>query len=46
MAEIKPFKALRFHTEKAGLIDELVCPPYDIISETQRQEYLKKNIQK
>lgn len=43
MAEIKPFKALRFHTEKAGLIDELVCPPYDIISETQRQEYLKKN---
>ncbi len=43
MAEIKPFKALRFNTEKAGSIEELVCPPYDIISEEQRQTYLQKN---
>ena len=43
MAEIKPFKALRFDTEKAGSIDELVCPPYDIISDEQRQNYLAKN---
>ena len=34
MAEIRPFRALRFDTEKAGKIEELVCPPYDIISET------------
>ena len=43
MAEVKAFKALRFNTDKAGKIDELVCPPYDIISEEQRKGYLAKN---
>jgi len=43
MAEIRPFKALRFDTEKAGNISELVCPPYDIISEEQRQQYIARN---
>lgn len=43
MAEVKPFRALRFNTEKAGKIDELVCPPYDVISDEQRQEYLSEN---
>ena len=42
MAEIKAFKGLRY-TEKAGDINEIVCPPYDIISEQQRMEYLKTN---
>ena len=43
MAIIRPFKGLRFDCEKAGKIEELVCPPYDIISEEQRQDYLKQN---
>lgn len=43
MAEVRPFRALRFNTEKAGKIDELVCPPYDIISEQQRLDFLSKN---
>ncbi len=43
MAEIRPFRGLRFCTEKAGAIEELTCPPYDIISEEQRQAYLKEN---
>ena len=43
MAEIRAFKGLRFDTEKAGTIETLVCPPYDIISEEQRQQYLKEN---
>lgn len=43
MAEIKPFRALRFNIDAAGKIDELVCPPYDIISEEQRKEYLNEN---
>ena len=43
MAEVKPFRALRFNTEKAGKIDELVCPPYDVISDEQRQAYLSEN---
>ncbi|MFU0832011.1 MAG: DUF1015 domain-containing protein [Oscillospiraceae bacterium] len=42
MAEIKPFRALRF-TEKAGQISSLTCPPYDIISEEERKELLLKN---
>ena len=42
MAEIRPFRALRF-TPEAGKIEELTCPPYDIISESQRQAYLARN---
>ncbi len=42
MADIKAFKGLRY-TEKAGKITQLVCPPYDIISDEQRMEYLKTN---
>lgn len=42
MAEVKALRALRF-TPKAGPIDQLVCPPYDIISEEQRRAYLAAN---
>jgi uncharacterized protein (DUF1015 family) len=42
MATIKGFKGLRY-TEKAGSLKELCCPPYDIISEKERQELLKTN---
>lgn len=42
MAEIRPFNALRY-TAKAGDISSLVCPPYDIISEEERNELMSKN---
>lgn len=42
MAKIKPFHALRY-TAAAGEPAELCCPPYDIISEAQRQQLLLKN---
>lgn len=42
MADIRPFRAWRF-TAKAGKIEELTCPPYDIISEEQRQGFLSRN---
>lgn len=42
MAEIRPFSALRY-TEKAGDVKTCVCPPYDIISPKQKEEYLKTN---
>ncbi len=42
MAVIKPIKALRF-TEKAGKIESCVCPPYDIISEEERNGLIEKN---
>ena len=43
MATIKAFKGLRFDSSKAGAITELVCPPYDIISESQRLSYIERN---
>lgn len=43
MADIHPFRALRYDLEKAGKIEELTCPPYDIISEEQRQGFLQRN---
>lgn len=43
MAVIKAYKGLRFNCEKAGKIDELVCPPYDIINDEQREGYIQIN---
>ena len=40
MAVIKSFKALHFSN---GDLSTLVCPPYDIISEAQRQEFIAVN---
>ena len=42
MAIIKPFKAMRF-SENAGDISSLVCPPYDIVNDEQREALLSKN---
>ena len=42
MAQVVPYQALRF-TERAGDIAQLACPPYDIISETERQNFLRQN---
>ena len=42
MADIKAFKGLRF-APRAGKTEELVCPPYDIISEEERVAYLARN---
>lgn len=40
--EIFPFRALRF-TEKAGSIKNCVCPPYDIVSQSERAGLAAKN---
>lgn len=40
MAEIKSFRGLRFN---GGDLNSLVCPPYDIISDEQRNSFLKEN---
>jgi len=42
MAEIKAFRGLRY-TEKAGDIGVLCCPPYDIISAEEREQFLETN---
>ena len=42
MAEVKPFRAVRY-AERAGLLDTLVAPPYDVISPAQRDELAARN---
>jgi uncharacterized protein (DUF1015 family) len=40
VAEIKPFSALRYDEQKAGPLERLVAPPYDVISPEERERYL------
>lgn len=37
MAEIAPFHGLRYDEGKAGPLADLICPPYDVISDEQRE---------
>ncbi len=39
MADVRSFRALRYD-EAAGDLDRLVCPPYDVIDDAERQELL------
>jgi uncharacterized protein (DUF1015 family) len=43
MATIRPFRALRFDEDVAGPLASLVAPPYDVISDEQRAEYLERS---
>jgi uncharacterized protein (DUF1015 family) len=38
MAEVKPFRAVRYG-ERAGRLDALVAPPYDVISPEERERF-------
>jgi uncharacterized protein (DUF1015 family) len=40
VAEIKPFRALRYDTQRAGPLEQLVAPPYDVIGPEERERYL------
>ena len=42
MADVKPFRAVRYG-ERAGSLDSLVAPPYDVISPAQRDELAARN---
>src|SRR5207237_257447 len=43
MAEVKPFRAERYDESKAGPLQQLVAPPYDVISPEERLEYLARS---
>jgi uncharacterized protein (DUF1015 family) len=43
MATIRPFRALRFDEAVAGPLAGLVAPPYDVISDEQREEYKQRS---
>lgn len=42
MATIRPFRGLRF-TSKAGRLEKLTAPPYDVISPAERDGYAARN---
>ena len=43
MPTVKPFRALRYDTAVAGPLVNLVAPPYDVISDEQRLDYLARS---
>ena len=43
MPTVRPFRALRYDTAAAGPLADLVAPPYDVISDEARLEYLARN---
>ncbi len=43
MAEVKPFWAERYDEAKAGPLERLVAPPYDVISPSEREDYLSRS---
>src|SRR5262245_57033612 len=42
MAEVKPFRALRYDTDRAGPLEDLIAPPYDVIGPAEREGYLAR----
>jgi uncharacterized protein (DUF1015 family) len=45
MAEIVPFHGLRYDEAKAGALADLICPPYDVIGDEQRDALYAKSPQ-
>lgn len=44
MVEIRPFRGILYDTTRMGPdISEVVCPPYDVISPAQSQEYHRRH---
>jgi uncharacterized protein (DUF1015 family) len=43
MPTVKPFRALRYDTAVAGPLERLVAPPYDVISDEARVDYLARS---
>ena len=42
MAEVKPFRAVRYDERRTGPIGRLVAPPYDVITADERVRYLQR----
>jgi uncharacterized protein (DUF1015 family) len=43
VAELKPFRALRYDTDRAAPLESLVAPPYDVIGPQEREALLAKS---
>jgi uncharacterized protein (DUF1015 family) len=40
---VKPFRALRYDTGRAGPLEELIAPPFDVIGPEERARYLRQS---
>jgi uncharacterized protein (DUF1015 family) len=43
VADVRPFRAERYDEAKAGPLEQLVAPPYDVISPAEREQYLARS---
>ena len=43
MANIYPFRGVRYNSDKVGKIDDVVTPPYDVISPDEQLRYLGRH---
>jgi uncharacterized protein (DUF1015 family) len=43
MADVKPFRAERYDVYRAGPLEQLVAPPYDVITPAQRGDFLARS---
>jgi uncharacterized protein (DUF1015 family) len=43
MALVRPFRALRYDEERAGPLETLVAPPYDVIGPDEREQLLARS---
>ncbi len=43
MVQIKPFKGIRYNREVVGDFSLVITPPYDVITESERKEFLSKS---
>src|SRR5438045_3170314 len=43
VAEVKPFRGLRYDPRNAGPLTDLVAPPYDVLSADERLAYLERS---
>lgn len=43
MAEIRPFKGILYNLEKAGKLEDIVAPPYDVINNSLQESLYQKS---
>ena len=43
MAIVLPFRGIRYNTDRAGDMDQLVAPPYDVVDDEKRDSLVSRN---
>ena len=43
MADVQPFRGLRYNVERVKDISSVICPPYDIISPPEQRSYYQRS---